>query len=429
MNSVTWLEMLNLNQVEESESSQVRSIHFPSALNSPEMNTVAKISSKDFFSDSLMIAESDSSETQALKWEKQSTKGYYKWEDWRYDRETFGGRAPAHDMFYAFVFLPWSPVLSVGAPVEKNFNYLWSRTFKSTANPHVPTLSSLKQLKGSDVLTNGMWLILVRMPRPQHGKPHIPLSQRKDYKKFSSETEEEWQLRKADIKKKSEIDVHPTEGQLYLTANNTLLQEVGKHIVCSKCGAKGHHHEKSHDDVYSPADQSPWEQFIETCPNSTNLHEEWAKWQKSANIISITHSPTYPQWMNIKEYPKEMIVLTKLLEEDKGLTLHIRQAETKIPLRLARKLLMDGMDIQGDVYASGVGTRKQVSREAEEEEKQKKSKWNEPEKLFIDISDEDKIRHEYQEKFIIDLIAGVHDEQYCINAGLDEYSRLYIKSF
>jgi cytoskeletal protein CcmA (bactofilin family) len=76
--------------------------------------------------------------------------------------------------------------------------------------------------------------------------------------------------------------------------------------------------------------------------------------------------------MNVKPYPKEQIVLTKLLEEDKGLTLQIRQAETKIPLRLARKLMMDGLDIQGDVYASGVGTRKQVRREAEEEEEKRK---------------------------------------------------------
>jgi hypothetical protein len=63
-----------------------------------------------------------------------------------------------------------------------------------------------------------------------------------------------------------------------------------------------------------------------------------------------------------------------VLDEDKGLTLQIRQAETRIPLRLARKLLMDGLTIEGEVYASGVGSRKRVRREAEEEaEKLKKN--------------------------------------------------------
>jgi hypothetical protein len=261
------------------------------------------------------------------------------------------------------------------------------------SSPHIPKLESMKRLKGSDILTNGMWIILVRMPRPQHGKPHVPLSQRKDYKKFANESEEDWQVRKADIKKKAESDLHPTESQLYLTLNHTLIQEVGKNIVCSKCGAKGHHHERSHDDVYSEP-------------------EIWEPGCEESKILNITYLPVYPNWMNVKAYPKEIIILTKLLEEDRGLTLQIRQSETKIPLRLARKLMMDGLDIQGEVYASGVGTRKQVRREADEEEEKNKKPRQELLELYIDLEDENRMWQESYTRFISDLIHGKHNEQY-----------------
>ena len=419
--SVKESQLLDLFPVEPFSKHFIpRSIHFVSALNCPDLQDIARITTKEFFHDSLMLAESDSKELQPLKWEKCSTRGFSRWEDLRYHRETGGGRCPAHDMYYAFVFLPWSPMLNIGSSVQKNFHHLWSRTYKSESIPSIPPLHTLKKLKGSDVLTNGMWIILVRMPRPQHGKPHVPLSQRKDYKKNASETEEMWLMRKAELKKKAETDLHPTEAQLYLTLNHTLIQEVAKNIVCAKCGAKGHHHEKSHDDVYSSAPLTSWEHHvINTEPLDLTL--EWSQWKSESNILEIEYHPSYPEWMNVKPYPKEQIVLTKLLEEDKGLTLQIRQAETKIPLRLARKLMMDGLDIQGDVYASGVGTRKQVRREAEEEEEKRKKTKLEPITLHIDLSDEDRLWQECQKQFYIDFIGGRYNEQFGVNYSAQFY--------
>jgi hypothetical protein len=311
----------------------------------------------------------------------------------RHDKETNFGKAPPRDMLYAFVLLPWSPAFRVGSDLQKHFLHLWKSKYPAL-EPCVPPLKSLKQLQGSDMLINGMWIIIVRMPRPVHGRIHIPLSMRKEWGKFKDETDTEWQVRRTELKRKAETEVHPTESQLYLTLNQTLIQEVGKHIVCSKCGAKGHHHEKSHDDVYAePAEQQE------------HLHshlDAWEIWRTAHLRVSCT--PSFPEWMNVKPYPKESIVLTKLLSEDKGLTLQIRQAETKIPLRLARKLMMDGLTIEGEVYASGVGTRKRVRREAEEEAEKLKKNSEENQTVFvplkINIYEEELMDLEYRQSMI-----------------------------
>jgi len=160
--------------------------------------------------------------------------------------------------------------------------------------------------------------------------------------------------------------------------NGTLIQEVPPNIVCAKCGAKGHHHEKSHDDVYSSTsleydEEHAWQFFLSHMSEEENSESFdsnlWNKFQSGVSQTSIKKIEirrTFPDWMNVLPYPKETLALTKLLTEEKGLTLQIRQAETKIPLRLARKLMMDGLQIVGDVYASGVGSRKRVRREEEE---------------------------------------------------------------
>lgn len=358
--------------------------------------SVSPSSSKDFFKDKFMLAYSDSNENFKLQWEITSSKGYVRWEEFRHDHETSQGKCVPHDMLYAFQLLPWSPEFKSGIEISKHFLHLWKKHYPNYLNPQptIPPLASLKKLLGSEILVNGMWILVVRMPRPHHGKPHVPLSMRKDNCRFPGEGEAEWLARKNEIKRKCEGELHPTEGQLYITLNNTLIQEVPPNIVCSKCGAKGHHHEKSHDDVYSSEVQVfdemyAWQTFLRepeiltpqgtTTSTATDVEPEagnlmkpptlaqWIKFHSSSRVKKIELKPKFPAWMNVLPYPKECLVLTKLLSEEKGLTLQIRQAETKIPLRLARKLMMDGLHIEGEVYASGVGKRKRVRKEEDDE--------------------------------------------------------------
>jgi len=365
------LELLYLFTQPEVVTPPSRTINFVKSL---KLANISEFTCEEFFKDKIMVAYMDCNEQSPIEWEVMSTKGYKKWEELRHDKETNFGKAPPRDMLYAFVLLPWSPAFKKGSDLTKHFNHLWKKQYPGN-DLVLPALQTLKFLAGSDILVNGMWIIIVRMPRPVHGKPHIPLSMRKEYStKFPNESDSEYQSRRLELKRKADTEVHPTEGQLYLTLNQTLLQEVGKNIVCSKCGAKGHHHEKSHDDVYAEATQEN---------------------------PSVFYKPQYPSWMNIKPYPKESIILTKLLDEDKGLTLQIRQAETKIPLRLARKLMMDGLQIEGEVYASGVGTRKRVRREAEEESEKLKLFGSLTEPLFfpldICIQDEEQMDLDFKQ--------------------------------
>jgi hypothetical protein len=360
------------------ERSELRHFDFKKALGF----IVSPVSCREFFREKFMLAYSDCKERFELDWEITSSKGYNRWEELRHDKETNFGKSLPYDMLFAFTVLPWSPEFKEGSDISRHFLHLWKKQYPDQSHsqvPLVPPLSALKRLHGSDVLINGMWIILVRMPRPCHGKPHVPISLRKDLRMYSTETEAEWILRKNDLKRKYESEVHPTESQLYITLNGTLIQEVAKNIVCAKCGAKGHHHEKSHDDVYSSEaieydEKQAWHFFLTHMSEGGNISaaqetELWNKFRSGAaqsSIKKIEIRRSFPTWMNVLPYPKETLALTKLLTEEKGLTLHIRQAETKIPLRLARKLMMDGLQIEGDVYASGVGSRKRVRREEEE---------------------------------------------------------------
>jgi hypothetical protein len=203
----------------------------------------------------------------------------------------------------------------------------------------LPPLENLKRLKGKDSLQGGMWILLVRVPRPFSAKVSIPLSRRK-LERFASETEEEFLARVQDMKRRSDSEKHPTEDQLYLTRNQTLLQGVAKNVVCTKCGAKGHHHEKTHDDVYAPV---------------------------PVKFPGVCYERRTPAFMNVLPYPMEEIQLTKMISDDKGFTLSIRETSTKVPLRLARKLLLDGLHIEGQIHASGVGKRRRILHDAEDE--------------------------------------------------------------
>jgi hypothetical protein len=82
--------------------------------------------------------------------------------------------------------------------------------------------------------------------------------------------------------------------------------------------------------------------------------------------------------------------------------------------------MMDGLVIEGEVYASGVGSRKRVRREAEEEaEKLKKILVEESrpvfQHLYIDIQEEERIDLEYRQGMIQNFL-----EQARLGSSLEE---------
>jgi len=292
-----------------------------------------------FFKDKIVIGYSNSEETNSVEWELVTLpRKSICWEEMQYDRETNYGKSYPHDMLWAWKVFPFSPVVKKGGSTQKAFDHFTTIHLKT--HLELPCLNLLKRLKAKDGLQAGMWILLVRTPRPFAAKLTVPLSRKKEYgQRFASETEAEYLARTQEVKRRSDLEKHPTEDDLYLTRNQTLLQGVTKNIVCTKCGAKGHHHEKTHDDVYAQAQENDLIQCV----------------------------PKFPEFMNVQPYPSEEIQLTKMLGDDKGFTLSIRETSTKVPLRLARKLLLDGLSIQGDIHASGVGKRKRILHDAEEE--------------------------------------------------------------
>jgi len=315
-----------------------------------------KCSTERFFKGKIVIGHSNCQQDNVIDWEVTTLhSNTANWEEYQYDRETNRGSSHPHDMLYGFVVLSTFPMVREGSSTLKGYDALCK---VQLPNRIIPDLSELKQIKGRDALVHGMWVLIVRMPRPANARITVPFSRRKDAAQFSKENNEDYLQRRTEIKRRAELDIHPTEDQLYVSKNFTLLQGVNKTVVCTKCGSRGHHHEKTHDDVYS---QTPLLDNIQVCPS-------------------------FPQWMNIQPYPPEDITLTRMLKEETGFTLNIRETSTKVPLRLARKLLLDGLDVQGDICATGVGKRK---RELNEVEHEKKSKALTFTSLSIDISHDD----------------------------------------
>jgi hypothetical protein len=366
---------------------------------SPHLYPIALETSTDvFFKDKIVIGYSNSAETNRVDWDIVTLLRHYTWEELQYDRETNFGKSYPHDMLYGWVVFPFSPVVKRGASTKNTFEQFSKIHLKST---ELPALSALKRLKGKDSLQPGMWILIVRMPRPFAAKITVPFSRRKENtKKFATETDLDYAARISDLKRKADTELHPTEDQLYITRNKTLLQGVTKNIVCTKCGAKGHHHEKTHDDVYCTP--------VEVESNS---------------FMTISYTPEFPEWMNVVPYPMEEIVLTKMLDEDKGFTLNIRETSTKVPLRLARKLLLDGLEVKGEIHASGVGKRRRILHEAEEEETRANAQAKrEPDfqPLVIDMNYEEDINRRF---FIETLIRQARE------FGFPEYANTLAKQY
>lgn len=332
----------------------------------PDMFPIASQGTESYFKDTIMVGSSNCAQTNEVYWELECI-SKITWEEWQYDHETNKGKAHPVDMLYGFIFLSMSPIVKKGASTEKAFENMCNLKHHMQG---IPPLNSLTRLVGKDPLVSGMWILIIRRPRPVGAKITVPFSRRRDIAMFPKESKEEYAARREEMKKKCANEIHPTEDQLYYSRNKVLLQGVNPGVICTKCGAKGHHHEKTHDDVYAP----PLE------------HED------------IFYNPKFPDWMNVEPYPDEEIQLTKLLKKDLGFTLSIRETTTKIPLRLARKLLLDGLEVEGEVHASGIGKRRRVLNDALDEERQKKTesdmRFYEP--LVIDLaSTEDRMNYEF----------------------------------
>jgi hypothetical protein len=322
----------------------MRELNLLQALGSSMYPVAQEEGTDTFFKDKIVIGYSNDAETNALEWEMVSlSRRRLNWEEMQYDRETNQGKSFPFDMLWAWIVFPFSPVIKKGGSTLKGFQHFCSIHLKTQ---ELPCVENLKRLKSKDSLQAGMWILIIRTPRPFAAKITVPLS-RKKLERFASETEEEFLTRTQELKKRSESEKHPTEDQLYVTRNYTLLQGVAKNIVCTKCGAKGHHHERTHDDVYAPA------------PLQCTAENQ--------RFLAIQCKPKFPAFMKVLAYPMEEIQLTKMLGDTNGFTLSIRETTTKVPLRLARKLLLDGLNIEGEIHASGVGKRKRILHDAEDE--------------------------------------------------------------
>lgn len=316
-----------------------------------------------FFKGKIVIGHSNCKEDNSIDWEVTSLSPGTHWEEYQYDRETNRGSSHPHDMLYGFVVLSTFPMVREGSSTAKGYDALCKVQLPDKV---IPDLGELKRIKARDTLVNGMWILIVRMPRPANARITVPFSRRKDAAQFPKESNDDYLQRRTELKRRAELDLHPTEDQLYLAKNYTLLQGVNKTVVCTKCGSRGHHHEKTHDDVYSQAPQFD-------------------------NMFACT---IFPPWMNIQPYPAEDITLTRMLKEETGFTLNIRETTTKVPLRLARKLLLDGLDVKGEICATGVGKR---MRELNEVAHEKKSRVDLPtfSSLTIDLGHEDEERRRF----------------------------------
>lgn len=246
------------------------------------------------------------------------------WCDFQYDKESDNGSVPPRDMIFGFLALPMTPFWKVKQDVENRFKLFtlkqWGEAMK------LPSLASLPRIKGNTYIQNGSWIILVRLPRPIGSRNVIPYNRRKDVLNLRVQSEiylkEAATLKLHEIRQKIQSDApHPTEAQLYITKSKALIQAVSPHIVCAKCGAKGHHMAHVHDEVYEDENE--------------NLFVD------------------YPSWLNVLPFPKESLQIVQT-DEDKGLTIEIRNVEAHIPLRLARSLKLKGMYIEGKIEKCGV---------------------------------------------------------------------------
>ena len=279
----------------------------------------APVDWKSYISNSIFLAFSDSLEKAPLEFYLHK-KDASIWEELQWDLETGRSAALPRDMIYGFCLFPCPPAIEDGSKAQETYERMLRAMHKSST---VPALKDIPRLKRKDFLTDGMVVILVRLPRPIGGRIVIPATRRREILRLEAEVEMgNVSARKtlAELREKTEQEVHPTEAQLYQTLSGVLVQAVPPYITCSRCGMRGHHSMSTHEDV------------VEARPNG--FLTEW------------------PVWMNILPMPQEQFNLPET--QQGGFVVEVRRTTARVPLRLARQMRLHGHKIEGEIHASGV---------------------------------------------------------------------------
>ena len=249
------------------------------------------------------------------------------WNEYQYDRESNNGEQTPRDMLFGFVALGMNPFWKTKGGATSAFENFTSKQWKG-APMQIPPLDCLPRLKGNAWLGDGMWIILVRTPRPVGCRNVIPWSRRQDVARLEMELKTKpsdfLSAKLAQLRDKARFDTHPTDAQLFLTRNSTLVQGIAQNIVCIRCQLKGHHMSHVHDEVFSPPLEA--------------LHVSW------------------PSWMKVQPLPDERKLVPEwvVTSEEKGFQVEVQDAQVHVPLRLARQMKLRGMEVKGTVEKCGV---------------------------------------------------------------------------
>lgn len=281
--------------------------------------------------DHMYVAYSDSLGVRPLNFEKILITERL-WKDFQYDLESGQINQPPRDMIFGFVFLDNCPRISKQGQALSAMRRMIDIKFKDQklfdsdeSFPRRPLVEKLRRLHSGDSLTDGMFLVLVRMERPANSKNYVPFSKRPLVQELLAENTPESLKKWAELRDKKDFLKHPTEAKLFLTKNSALVMEVPSFFTCSKCGAVGHHCAISHDDV---------------CSNPKQYR----------GVSERTH---FPPWLEVEPIGAENLGLVEA-DEDMGVEVTIRQVTTNVPLRLARQLKLMGKQVDGEVHNSGI---------------------------------------------------------------------------
>lgn len=284
--------------------------------NLPEIVKLAQ-SADAVFKNTVFVAWSDMFERFPVKFVPVKLQDHARlWCDFQFDRESCNGDCVPRDMIFGFLALPFSPRWSKQGQAEDAFKRFTEKQW--TTPMQLPSLTEMPRLKAQTFLTDGMWIVLVRHPRPLGSRNVVPFNRRKDVLQLRVAEANGSQTAGAkmfEIKRKIETDApHPTEAQLFVTRSKVLVQGVSPNIVCARCGSQGHHMAHIHDEVLEPA--------------NPNVHVE------------------FPKWMNVQPLPVELLNVPTT-DDDKGFKLEMRNTSAQVPLRLARQMKLRGMFLEG----------------------------------------------------------------------------------
>ena len=285
--------------------------------------SVLEKSEKTNVQNSVFFAWSDLNGYGPLKFERYEVNEEYRnWSQIQYNLETSRGSAIPRDMIFGFQVIEFCPRWTK-RDARAGFERMTKKLFGEPMM--IPPLDKLKRLDDSTFLSDGMFVILVRTPRPIGCRNIVPFDFRKDVLQLRADYEttknEDLRTMIRALLVKSKNDVHPTNAQLFITKNKALVQQVAPHISCTVCGAIGHHMAHTHKDIVS---------------------------QDSNSQIIVE----YPEWMNVKPMPEETLLLPS--QEEGGVEVQIRQVTTSVPLRLARAIKLRGGNVIGEVGKWGV---------------------------------------------------------------------------